>query len=331
MEEKTLQGYKVFNLIEPHHRVVEALEKNHPGLMRILEPLGQKVEAFFKNRLRVDTERLEQFVHPQEDYVLISEWYPIFAVADGVTLELNADGTYPVPSGAADVARIFCEAFVKAAEQRFKDMSEAALGETFGAANAAVGVYNESKERREDTINYWDYDLFAATAAFAVIKDDCVFWGSLCDSFVARIDTKGNLVFKSPECWPLERQQKYLPADWQSHPEGERKKEIRRVYRNGVNEKGELIGYGVVTGEHAAERYVNYGSFTLEPGECIMFYTDGFEQYFNVPEFRALFAQWPGDLDARVIEMTRAKAKEDPKNFGHERSLIAVARRAGNG
>lgn len=312
------------SLIEPHHRVVEALEKNHPGLMHVLEPLGEKVEQFFKNRLHMDTERLEEFVHPLEDYLLISKRFPIFVVADGVTLELNPDGTYPVPSGAADVARIFCEEFIRAAETEYEHASEEILHEAFRAGNAAVGQFNESQGRTKKSINYWDHDLFAATTAFAAVQDDQVFWASLCDAFVAQIDGKGNVMFKSPECWPLSRRRKYLPADWQAHPEDERKKTIRRVYRNGINEQGELIGYGVVTGEEAAERYVNYGSFVLAPGECAAFVTDGFEQYLNLPEFRAIFVEWPDDLETRVLQFTRQKAREDPKNFGHERSLIVI-------
>ncbi len=260
---------------------------------------------------------------PREDYHAASDIYPIFVVADGVTLELDSSGRYPDPSGAGEAARIFCEEAVKTAESLYGDFTAADLEKVFEGANEAVGEYNKAQGRTKDKLNFWDIDLFTATAAFAVIKEGTVFWASMCDSFAVHFDSSGNLKFKSPECWSLLRREK-LPADWADIALDERKKIIRRVYRNGLDETGEITGYGVITGEKAAVKYLNTGSFTPAEGELAMLMTDGFEHYLGLPEFVDLFKRWPGDLEAQVRRFTAEKALGDPRNFGLERTLIAI-------
>lgn len=291
-------------------------------VFKILEPPSKEFLERILSQRRLKPEKYKDYIHPQEDYLLQSERYPIFAVADGVTLELDKNGNYPRPSGASEAARIFCEEIVKEAEKIYDKFGEAEIEPIFKKANDAVGEYNRANGRTKETINFWDFDLFAATAAFAAIKDETVFWGSICDSYVAHFDKNGRLKFKSPECWP--RMRRHLPADWEAMGEKEKRIMTRKIYRNGLDEHGNLIGYGVITGEEAALKYFNSGAFKAEPGDLIFLFTDGFEKHLELPEFIDLFKEWPINLESKVKEFTAQKIKENPEEFGRERSLIAL-------
>lgn len=266
-------------------------------------------------------DEIEKYSHPQEDYFEISGKFPIFAVADGVTLEYSG-GKYPNPSGAGEAAKIFCEAVIKEAEKSYPKFAVSDIRKVFSKANFEIGKYNTKQGRVKNKIDYWDFDLFAATAAFIVIKDGYVYWASMCDSSVMHFDKRGKLKFSSPECWRDLR--KNLPADWAEIPEDDRRKTIRKVYRNGVDKKGNLIGYGVITGEKTAEKYLNYGRFLVGAGDMIAVLSDGFENYMKLPEFIDIFKKWQGDLEDQIKRFTAKKSLVDPKSFGHERTLVVV-------
>lgn len=291
-------------------------------VFKILEPAAKEFLEIALEERNLDLGKFTDYVHFQEDYLLQSEKYPIFAVADGVTLEFDKDGSYPIPSGASAVAHIFCEKIIEEAEKLYNNFSEEDIKIVFGKANGAVGKYNLKNGRTKEAINFWDFDLFAATGALAVIKNNTVWWGSICDSYLAHFDKNGSLKFMSGECWPTMRQN--LPENWERISDDERKKIIRKVYRNGVDKAGNLIGYGVVTGEKVAEQYLNCGSITVAAGDLIALLTDGFEEYMKLPEFINSFKEWPKDLEDKIKQFTAEKSKEDPEGFGHERTLTVI-------
>lgn len=287
----------------------------------ILEPASQKlIDNFVRHEAGIKPDFID-FIHPQEDYFSISKKNPIFAVADGVTLEYGAFGKYPNPSGAGEVARIFCEEFIKRADKIYNKFGHEDILKLFSAANSAVGDYNRKNGLTKETTNYWDKDLFAATAAFAVLINKTVFWGSICDSYLLHYSADGSRIFKSPGCWPS---YKFLPQNWEEIGLDERKKIVRKTYRNGIGKNGELIGYGVVTGEDDAVRYLNCGSFKVEAGDIVALITDGFEEYMNLPEFIDIFKSWPYDIESEIKKFTSARENEDFEKFGHERTLIMI-------
>ncbi len=326
--------YDVLTLREPTPGALVEIERKHPKLMRIAEPIAKVVDHFIENRLHHNLDRLETLAHPQEDCLATSSRVPAFAVADGVTLEFNADGTYPNPSGSSKAAELFCEGVIAEAEARYETFSEADVLALFRAGNTAVESYNRKEKRTRETSNWWDHDLFAATVAFGVLKPAIpslpekgdglatLHWASLCDCYVAQYDSHMRLKFRSPECWPSER--RCFPADWESRPEIDRKKEIKRTYRNGAEENGRLCGYGVATGEPAAEKFLNIGTLSLSPGDRVFLYSDGFEYYTELPEFLDLFHRWPTTLEVDLRALTDKKSREDGNKFGHERTLVAL-------
>lgn len=278
---------------------------------KILEDKAKKSGLEFSQKNR----------RPQEDYVRISKKYPIFIVADGVTLALDKNGNYPNPSGAGKLAEIFCKVIISEAEKKYKRFEEKDLKEIFKAGNRAAYLFNSSKGRKKQTINYWDFDFFAATTAFALIKENKAYWSSLCDSGIVLFDKNGNQIFQSPPCW-IQRK-KYVPSNWEKIDDAERTKMRHRFYRNKINKKGELIGYGVVTGEKEAEKYLNTGVLDLNKESLILAHTDGFYNYLKLNEFIKLFLGEKFN-SKNIKSFIIAKEKESPTEYGLEKSLIAV-------
>ena len=87
-------------------------------VFKIFEPIsGLLLKSLgILDKFGFTVDEIKKYSHPREDYFKISEKFPIFAVADGVTLEYSG-GKYPNPSGAGEVAKIFCEAVIKETEK----------------------------------------------------------------------------------------------------------------------------------------------------------------------------------------------------------------------
>lgn len=262
--------------------------------------------------------------HPREDYFQVSGAYPIFAVADGVTLiqYILEKKEYPSPSPAGEVARMFCKEVIHEAEKRYENFSETDIKEIFRIANDAVGKYNLANGRSPENLDYWFNDLYAATGAFAIIKNGNVYWASICDSYIAHFDNNGTLKFKSPACNSLAEAK---PSAFKGNRNDPREKVMYtwRFLRNSMNEAGQRTGYGVITGESEASSYFSYGRLEMNGGDLLVIFTDGFEEFFKLPDFIALLNEWPENIEFRIKEFTKGKAEEDPDKFGRERTLIA--------
>lgn len=294
----------------------------------ILEAPSEKFIKLVVEKMGRKLEELESIAHSQEDFLLKSEKYPIFVVADGVTLiqyVLNKN-KYPNPSPAGEIARIFCEEFIRHAEDRYDSFKESDLKDIFKVANDAVGKYNAEHGRTKETVDYWDNDFYAITASFVVIKDNMAYWGSICDSYVMHFGSDGSLKFSSPKCNDL-KQAESPKFTGDLSDKVAKIKYTWSTIRNGMNDKGERIGYGVVTGEPEALSYVSSGSFSIQEGDTVALLTDGFEDYMKLPEFISLLTGWSPNLESEIKEFTNQKAEEDPEIFGHERSLIVVSNR----
>ncbi len=291
----------------------------------IIEPPSEKFVKLALTRMGREFDEFGSKDHPQEDFIKISDKHPIFVVADGVTLiqSILDKQEYPNPSPAGDVARIFCEEFIRTAEEKYSSFEESDIRQIFDIANKAVGKYNAEHGRTKETVDFWNNDFYAATAAFVVIKDSRAYWGSICDSYVTHFDKNGSLQFFSPKCHELRQAE---AAKFMGNISDQKAKAIYTwsTNRNGINEKGERIGYGVVTGEREASEYLSVGSFLIETGDSIALLTDGFEDYLKLPEMATLFVSWPVDIESQLKNFTYRKAEEDPEAFGHERSLIAI-------
>lgn len=267
-----------------------------------------KLSSFFSDR-------------PQEDYLLSSKKYPIFVVADGVTLRVKKGKKYPNPSGSANVAEIFCKKIVLEAEKKYNNFKTGDLKEIFKIANKSVADYNISQRRTKEAINYFDIDLFSATTAFLLIKEKKAYWLSLCDSGVLILNKYGEQIFSSPS--PQVTEGKFLPSDWSKMNDIERSI-IMHGYRNKLGKNGDLLGYGVVDGEEEALNYLNFGTVDLNSGDLAIVYTDGFEHYLKLDEFNQIFFDQPLNLEQKLDAIMDKKIKENKAKYGLERSLIAL-------
>lgn len=255
--------------------------------------------------------------HPREDYHFVSEKYPIFIVADGVTQKRDANGNYPNPSGVGEIARLFCEAVVTEAEKNYDNFTPEKLKKLFVFGNKVVAEYNNSKGRVKEKLDYRDFDFFACTTSFVLIKDEKVYWWSLNDSGIVVFNSTLDEVFRSPETWSLKET---LLQNRGESSETEWNKSIKKVYRNSVGGSG----YGVVTGEENALEHLNVGVMDLDIGSILMLYTDGFINYTHIYEFKKIFLDWAETIQSDLQEISAVRIKESPKLYGLERSLIAV-------
>ena len=260
--------------------------------------------------------------HPREDYHLVSGKYPIFVIADGVTLKRDEHGNYPVPSGAGELAKLFCEKVIEEAEKIYDSFSEESLKLVFQAGNKVTKELNDKHDLVEGKLNYRDVDYFSATTSFALLKDGKMYWWSMHDCGVKAVNSVGMLVFNSPKVIP--NKEKFFVGKQDTMTETELLKAIRRNYRNKIDTEGNLSGYGVVTGEEIAPMYLSTGMFDLKDVATVLVYTDGFENYVEDEKFLKLVAEWSENFAVDISDFSASKSAEDPKMFGQERSLIVI-------
>ncbi|MEX0917364.1 MAG: protein phosphatase 2C domain-containing protein [Candidatus Paceibacterota bacterium] len=289
--------------------------------IKLLRPPTESFFAYVKEKSGSDAHG-----HPQEDALSFSAEPPVFAVADGVTLIQNMidEKDYPNPSPAGVVSRIFCDSVIKNLEEKYEELSLEGIRDVFKGANKEVEKYNAEQGRTEETVDYWENDLYAATGAFAALKEEVIYWASICDSYVMHIGENGSLLFKSPNCDVYPPEKASTPKDWDKRSEKEKAMFVWKERRNRFDGNGNPKGYGVITGEEAAEKYLNIGSFQVQSGEMVALCTDGFEKYFSDRKFRELLCEWPNNLEEKIDAYTSKEDQRDPDGYGHERTLIVV-------
>lgn len=161
----------------------------------ILEPASKEAVRAFAEKINLTSHLTEAYQHPQEDFLIASDEPAVFVVSDGVTLNflrlIENNIKYPDPSPAGDVAKIFCEAVVQYAKEKYEVFSEGVVIDVFKYANNKVRDYNEKVGKTDISGNQTGY--YSATGSFVIIKDNKAYWASICDSFVAHFDREMNL------------------------------------------------------------------------------------------------------------------------------------------
>jgi len=240
----------------------------------------------FAEKRNLAQDLLEQYQHPQEDYLIASEELGVFVVSDGVTLNfsklIEKNEKYPNPSPAGDVARIFCESVFEKAKE-LNGNNEPNAVEIFKYANDKVAEYNRKAGKTEICGNPTGY--FAATGSFAIIKNSKAYWASICDAYIAHFGQNMNSKFMtSGLCQP----------------------------------------YAVVNGEERMAEHLEKGVLNLEKDDRFFVFTDGFEFYMQNSEFLDLFKTWDDTLQKRITEFSQKANLQDPDKYGHERSIIGI-------
>ncbi|MEK7195213.1 MAG: hypothetical protein AAB655_00795, partial [Patescibacteria group bacterium] len=251
---------------------------------------------------------------PQEDAWAIDEKNLAFAVADGVHLlpgiEYHRGKEYPAPSPSGRLAREFCNNFIK-----FQKRS--GIKTAFAKANRSVFRLNKKRAKLSTFLKAGVY--YAATAVVGRIKSRIFEWMGICDSSVTVLDSRGKiLLFHTDHLHhndfdPLLSEYFHLDQSYM----------LRTLFRNALSPQGKKLGYGVITGEKAAEKYAWSGKRKMRKGEVIVFATDGFEAYLQDDSFRkALLRFNKKEVEQAVI--TLEKHHKNNSEFVSEGTLIAV-------
>ncbi len=281
----------------------------------LIHPPSKGFQKWIQEKENIIPEKMKN--HPQEDFLLISDEYPIYVIADGVTLSRDSDNNYPNPSGAFKVAQIFCNEVIRLCEGRYDDINETVVRDIFREANNVVGEYNEKMGRRREISNFWDFDLFACAAAFVVIKENIAYWARIADCLIVNFDKKGIIKTEIFEDFNILKTN--APSNYHDLDRDTRLLLEREKYRNVLDADGNLFGYGVVDGEDRANRYLVCGSFEVKKGDLLVLGTDGFEPYFKIPEFVFSIRN-----KEEIEEISKLESEEIPNKLGKERSLIVA-------
>ncbi|MCA9354429.1 MAG: protein phosphatase 2C domain-containing protein [Candidatus Kaiserbacteria bacterium] len=230
---------------------------------------------------------LKLYTSPQEDSYAESKSLPIFAVADGVTLDfkklLLTGRPYPDPSPSGAVAKLFCKEVVEQAEKLYEAFTKESIIEIFAAANEKVREHNDFIG--EVIISGNITEKYAATGSCMVIRENTVYWMRICDAYFAHFN-----------------------ADMQ----------LKQIT------SGSCDPYAVINGDPEMQQYIESGSSEIEPGDKLFLFTDGFQEHFKEPEFLDLFRTFDESLRTRIKDYSAKMNLIDPQRFGHEQTIIAV-------
>ena len=96
----------------------------------------------------------------------------------------------------------------------------------------------------------------------------------------------------------------------------------RELIKKELRNNSKRSGYGAFTGEQEAALYYKTGIVRIHSADLILLYSDGFEPYFQFPEFVNLVRK----EDKSALDAFSAhKAKEDPEIFGSDRTVLAIS------
>lgn len=253
----------------------------------IIEQASKEAIKAFAEKRNLAEHFSENYTHPQEDYLIASDDFPVFVVADGVTLNfkklIEDKKEYSNPSPAGEVAKVFCEAVQDSAKNRYQDFKENDIKDLFRDGNNAVAKYNNEIGQSDISGNITGF--YSATGSFVIIKDNKAYWASICDAFFAHFDKDMNLKFMST---------------------------------------GLCSPYAVINGEERMVDHIEQGTINLQEGDRLFVFTDGFEHYVKNSQFTDFFKGWSNDLKNRIAEFSTKMNLENPENYGHERSIIAI-------
>lgn len=126
-----------------------------------------------------------------EDTYVISKKFPIYAVADGVTLSARDEVT--TPEGSRPAAELFSRKSVEFLEEHYDKLSDKIIREAYAHANAAVAKLNKK------------YNIPLSTVGSLVAVKDGYLLGSRITDCGFAIVRAGTLHFKTPEYWAWQK------------------------------------------------------------------------------------------------------------------------------
>lgn len=261
-------------------------------------------------------------VKPNEDSLLVSKRFPIFAVADGVTQSHYSNERYNLPYGAKEAANIFCQSVVHFLEREIniKNTNEKeiknAIKKAFNTVNKKIKELNE-KHGIQKRVDYKKHDWFDTVGIVAVKVKNNLYYGFVgdCGLIVLNKNNKKKFQTKNMVRLAVKRFNAMYPH-WQNFDPLKRQFIIRKDFRNNPNKKG----YGSFTGQPEVEHYYTIGKKQLNKWDMVVLYSDGFFELLKNKDFvQILRKQDKKQLNKFVMQ----KAKEDSSRFGDDRTFIS--------
>jgi len=250
---------------------------------------------------------------PQEDSYLHSTKESIFVVADGVTHDPTDPTLYPMPSDSFEVARIVCNEVVKYLEG--KEFTTGSIKSAYLEANKKVADFNSHSSLFEER-NSNGFTIGAVTTSVVWIKENKLLYGVLDDCFISVFgeDLVDRPILKSY----VEISAKYLDGnfDWG-------KIETRRHWREDIRNhkvivEGNEYGYGVIDGREGFDQYLQTGEVTLNKGDLVCVYTDGFIRMLQNKEFVRELKEKSFTADTyKFISETATKLEQHKEKTGY--------------
>ena len=263
---------------------------------------------------------------PNEDFYLVSKKYPLFVIADGVTQGKfrsgKYKGEYAFPAGAKMAAQIFCHSILEFLEKKLnsrnkRDVNFAGFIEkSFDLANQKIRELNEI-EGIDKRLDYLEYDLFDTVGVVGFLIKDTVYYGYVGDCGLAIFNQNSNLKFQTKDAvLPAIERAKKIYKNWQNFSQVKKTLIFHRDLRNNPDGKG----YGSFSGESGVKKYYKIGKKILKPGDLVVFYSDGFINYFRFQKFiEILRKRHKKELDM----LTLKKTKENYEKYGTDGTFIS--------
>ena len=241
-------------------------------------------------------------------------------VADGITrdpigvLDLSSCSfeemlqKYPRPSGAELAAKEIVTTFSK---------SSGSLKERLIKCNNSVKKLNDKYIKKCD---YLQNDYYGAVASCVSIKNDILYYAYICDCGVIVYNELGEVRFQTRT--PSVQMLSLIPIGipW-NLPES--RVIIRRDYRNNLDNivNGKCVSYGALTGEKQAEKFIRIGSLSLNKGDIIVVYSDGFMNFLHNNSFIKHILNFNKDEFEQYVEK---KSNTDYDKYGKEKTIILL-------
>jgi len=260
---------------------------------------------------------------PNEDFlqVLESDDYLVCAVADGVTRYVPEGASYPNPSLAREAAEVFCrEAISHISSASARGKMYDFLKSAFTLGNNAVYRLNYNMGITSGAVNYLANDYYGCQGVVGFL--DCqsfLHYGHVGDCGLLVFDNDLFPMFLSEN--PLSNLEQFREG-WGFSSKDERKKFWTKTMRN--NPSARHLTYGSLTGQPEALSYVKTGVLYLEPGDTVIFFSDGILPFIFERTFREMIR------DQKYVRncidfLTKKLAAKHVSNLDDDKAFVAFS------
>jgi hypothetical protein len=237
----------------------------------------------------------------------------ICAVADGVTRYVPEGKGYPDLSHAHTVAEIFCSSAVYALR------SGESMQSAFNTANRAIAKMNKNLGKTKKSIDYLEKDFFGCQGVAGVLTPGKLRYGYVADCGLIVYNKDFLPVFFSEN--NIENLERFREG-WGFSSRAERRMFWAKTMRNCPHERH--LTFGSLTGDPEAVSYLKIGELNLEPGDTVIFFSDGILPFVFERSFREVVRDH-GDIGHCVDVLTKKLSAKHVSNLDDDKIFLAIS------